>query len=422
MHSVIIGGGFSGTLTALQLLRQATQPISVTLVEYNTPAGRGAAYGTVRPEHLLNVPAGRMGAFPEAPEDFHRWLVQHGHEYSADDFVPRMLYGEYLASLLAAAPEIRCINNYIISVTWDAATHQFHVISQSGEDMDADAVVLACGAWSEDKFPHALQAWRWFAGEYELAITESLLQSPEIFIAGSGLTMVDACITLKRMGYKGRIVAISRHGWLPASHQPSPPFIAPEWALNPAYHPQSAAQLLRNIRSAISQHGDWRGVIDALRPHTQHLWRALPPQQQKRIFQRLFTLWNIHRHRMAPSIAAEMEALLKSGQLELRHAHVKADTSCAPLIDCTGPSYDIRQSRYLLLRDLLEQGLIACAENGYGIATTSQLSAVGPAHTRLYAMGALTVGEWLECTAVPELRVQAQQVAHTILMQASHSD
>ena len=61
----IIGGGFTGTTLAAQLLRRSGGSISVALIERGARPGRGVAYGTQCEEHLLNVPAKSMTAFPE---------------------------------------------------------------------------------------------------------------------------------------------------------------------------------------------------------------------------------------------------------------------------------------------------------------------------------------------------------------------
>ena len=54
-HIAIVGGGFSGLMTAVNLARLSTRPLQVTVINCRRPAGRGVAYGTRRPEHLLNV-------------------------------------------------------------------------------------------------------------------------------------------------------------------------------------------------------------------------------------------------------------------------------------------------------------------------------------------------------------------------------
>src|SRR5271169_1627662 len=70
----IIGGGFCGTLTAVNLARSTTEPLRITLINNQYPLGRGIAYGTRRPEHLLNVVARNMSAFPDLPSHFVDWL------------------------------------------------------------------------------------------------------------------------------------------------------------------------------------------------------------------------------------------------------------------------------------------------------------------------------------------------------------
>ncbi|MEH2441322.1 MAG: FAD/NAD(P)-binding protein [Nostoc sp.] len=63
----ITGGGFSGSLVAANLLRNATIPLSIKLIERNSEVGRGVAYGTPVDCHLLNVPAGKR------TDSIHHW-------------------------------------------------------------------------------------------------------------------------------------------------------------------------------------------------------------------------------------------------------------------------------------------------------------------------------------------------------------
>src|SRR5947209_3768737 len=91
----IVGGGASGTLVAIQLLRQARPPFSIVLVERAGQIGRGVAYSTREPDHLLNVPAGKLSALPDVPDHFARWAGA-----SERAFVPRARYGEYLERTL----------------------------------------------------------------------------------------------------------------------------------------------------------------------------------------------------------------------------------------------------------------------------------------------------------------------------------
>ena len=67
----IIGAGYSGILTVVNILRQnpGTQ-VRIVLIDRNTRPGRGLAYRTWDDNFLLNVPAGNMSALTDAPNHF----------------------------------------------------------------------------------------------------------------------------------------------------------------------------------------------------------------------------------------------------------------------------------------------------------------------------------------------------------------
>jgi uncharacterized NAD(P)/FAD-binding protein YdhS len=105
-HIAIVGGGFSEVMTAVNLARLSVRPIRVTVINYRRPAGRGVAYGTRRPEHLLNVAARNISAFRDEPEHFLRWLRTRSEFDTVPEielrerFIPRMVYGDYLRSVM----------------------------------------------------------------------------------------------------------------------------------------------------------------------------------------------------------------------------------------------------------------------------------------------------------------------------------
>jgi len=101
----IIGGGFSGTILAVQLLRRAPS-LRIGVVDKSSIPGRGLAYSTQYNCHLLNVPAGNMSALDDDPGHFLRWARSNcGPAVHPESFVPRMAYGRYIGSLLE---ETRC--------------------------------------------------------------------------------------------------------------------------------------------------------------------------------------------------------------------------------------------------------------------------------------------------------------------------
>ncbi len=99
---VVIGGGFSGTAIAAQLLRRG-RPVRVLLVNRYGPIGRGVAYRTRIEAHVLNVPAGGMSALPSDPSDFLRFAAARDPGVGPGTFVSRRLYGEYLEHVLRSA-------------------------------------------------------------------------------------------------------------------------------------------------------------------------------------------------------------------------------------------------------------------------------------------------------------------------------
>jgi uncharacterized NAD(P)/FAD-binding protein YdhS len=94
---VIVGSGFSGVMTAVNLARLSKRPLQVTVIDSRRPAGRGVAYGTRRPEHLLNVAARNMSAFRDEPDHFLRWLRTRSEFDTVPEielrerFIPRMV-------------------------------------------------------------------------------------------------------------------------------------------------------------------------------------------------------------------------------------------------------------------------------------------------------------------------------------------
>src|SRR5579875_2889000 len=144
----VIGAGFSGLLTALRLLSEPDGP-NVRLVEKRGAFGRGAAYSTLDPEHLLNVRASNMSALPEDPAHFVRWLAEQGHGGTESLFVRRNLYGDYLQSMIQAAVEAAPAGRFLLEL--DAATAlereggRWRVSLAMGRRFLADAVVIAVG-------------------------------------------------------------------------------------------------------------------------------------------------------------------------------------------------------------------------------------------------------------------------------------
>ncbi len=110
---LIIGGGLSGTMLAVQLLRLPGRR-RILVIEPRAELGRGEAYSAVELGHTLNGNAARMSVDPDNADDLTQWLTEHigaggwpesdqQHVPISELFPPRGLFGLYAQQRLAEA-------------------------------------------------------------------------------------------------------------------------------------------------------------------------------------------------------------------------------------------------------------------------------------------------------------------------------
>lgn len=426
---VIIGAGFSGTVLAVQLLRH--EGVRVTLVDRRSEAARGLAYSTAQPNHLLNVRAARMSAFPDDPDHFVRWLRRRGLGGPAD-FVPRRSYGAYLEDMLAearaqAGGRLKFVTAAAIDV--ETGGNRPRVQLDDGRALDADRVVLALG--NQPPAPvldGATLAPGFYANDpWATGLGEGLTEDDTVLLIGTGLTMIDAAVALVDDGFRGRIVAVSRRGLLPRGHAEG---TAPPWRhVYPLHLPLSG--LLREVRERAEGIG-WRAAIDELRPVTGELWRGADDATRARFLRHLRPWWEVHRHRIAPAIADRIDVLKATGRFEAVASRIVGVTGTGPavqvslrlrgtafprtvkvarIVNCTGPG-PIAGAADPLLRRLLAKGAVHADRQGLGIAVDD----LGEAAPGLSAIGPIARGRDWEMTAVPELRTAAAGLAAHLTM------
>lgn len=211
----IIGGGFSGSLVAAHILRNATIPISIKLIERKAEIGKGVAYSTPVAGHLLNVPAGKMSAFPDKPQHFLTWLQRNGYtDATASTFAPRRVYGEYIQAILneaeANAPthvSLERICDEAIAI--ETTTYNTRIQLSSGKSLHVQKVVLALG-----NFPASLPQPIAALGNNHANVKDAwstdaisnLHPDDSILLVGTGLTMVDAVVALNQQGFRGKFM------------------------------------------------------------------------------------------------------------------------------------------------------------------------------------------------------------------------
>lgn len=456
-HIAVIGGGFSGTMVVAQLIKKSEQPFKITLFDTQGRFAQGIAYSTACPEHLLNVPAIRMGAWADKPDHFYQWLLQKPEawhranssyeKYQAEEtsFMPRQIYGLYLADQLQAAVqlgkskgiEIELLQAEVVDGEFiksaDRETIKLHLLN--GNSLQVNAAILTLGNMPSKVLSKTGKGisrlwedpWKLLKNEQEIQKLD-FLENPQatIVCVGTGLTTVDAIASLHKRDFKGQIIALSPHGLFPQVHRLGPAWN--EYEL-PSKNFETALQLSRWIRQLVQKAKgsgiNWRSVIDGLRPVTQKFWQALPDEEKKKATRRLLTWWNVHRHRMPPESAAILEKWKVEGRLKIiqgRCVDVKEDVLLTVLyqqgrqikslenvsivLNCTGP--DFSSLTHPLIKNLLEKEVMVWHSAGMGIQLTQSN---GPWHL----MGPLQMGELLETTAIPELRQQAALTADRCL-------
>lgn len=454
---LILGGGFSGTMLAVHLLRRTTA-LSIAALDPNSTPGRGLAYRSPHRFHLLNVPAGEMGAFPGDPKDFLHWARDNYHvSVQARSFLPRAVYGDYVVSVFNrtlaehGSERFQWIQDEALSV--QRRKGKVAVQTRDGAEIHARTVILATGNFppSAPKIPGLAGSGslsRSFGNSFrgpassvyvqfawsEKAL-EGLAEDASVLLLGSGLTSVDMIMGLKSKGFRGTIHILSREGLVPSRHQPSKAWPA-FWG---EHAPRTTRGLLHMIReqvdAAAEQGVDWRGVVDTLRPVAQRIWQSLPVNEQRRFLRHVRPYWDVHRHRLAPEISDIFSDMEAEGQIrfhtgritDYREENGRADIAYRErgaatikhlhahrVINCTGSETDCRRIDDSLITSLFVQGLARPDPLFLGLDVDPDGALIdyrGKSSRSLFTIGPTRKGLLWETTAVPEIRQQAEQLA-----------
>jgi uncharacterized NAD(P)/FAD-binding protein YdhS len=435
----VIGGGASGTLTAIHLLASRAHQLTVTVYDASGELGKGLAYGTTDRRHLLNVRSRHMSAFPDIPSDLVEWARRTGREPDAQAFLPRRDYAVYLRETLDRMRDDRFAfrAERVLDVVPTDGGFELH--ASGGRVTRAGAVVLAPG----NLRPGPLEAggvplpeapWH-LADPWDLDRLAALPEDAVVVVAGTGLTAVDAVITLLEDAPGRRALLVSRHGLLPAAHieQSSTAWLSPIPA-GPVTADRLAELVRDQVAAARRQGVDWRAVVDGLRAPTQGLWQRLPLAERRRFLATYARQWEVRRHRMAPEVAARLDGYREAGRLQLLAGGIAGVTDhgyrcevelpalpdplfADAVVNATGPLTDISRSTDPLLGSLVARGVLTPDPLRLGVSCTPAgevLDVSGQVVPRLYVVGPARKGALYETTAVPELRGQAAALAQRL--------
>jgi uncharacterized NAD(P)/FAD-binding protein YdhS len=451
----VIGGGASGTLATVYLLREAAGrqlPLRVALIDRHSRHGLGQAYSTTHPAHLLNSPAGAMSALADDPGHLSRWAAGEGLPY--DGFLPRSAYGRYLTELLAAAERparpvarVSRITAHVVGIRRGSHGRALRLHLAADGRIDADAAVLATGNLPPTPPCPVPQGHRYIADPWEPRALEAAADGRPVAVLGTGLTMLDVAIALTSSHPRTAVHAISRHALLPREHH-WPRAAAAVSALPVIRGPAAALRLsalIRDIRaSAAAYPGDWQDIVDALRPQIPHLWEQLPEADKRLFLRHVARYWEVHRHRVPPETARRIAALASAGRLIVHRGRVTSAShehgglrvrinqggSCTELdagwlINCTGAAADITTTADPLLRQLFDSGVARPDPLRLGLDTDARgalRDGAGRPASDIVTLGPPLRGRRYETTAIPEIRDQAAALARHLLTRQAHAD
>ena len=428
---VIVGGGYSGSMLAVRLLRLGQ---AVLLVERNrNQLGLGVAYRTQRSEHLLNVRASNMAAFGDDAAHFSRWLGIPQHD-PRNHFIPRKTYGEYLQSILSEALETHRDRDVVIedeAVGLRPVGSRIQVELASGARLEASAVVLALGNFPPTPIAafSCLPGMIYHSDPWAVDALSDIGSRDHVLLVGTGLTAVDVTMTLLEQGFQGKITALSRRGLRPMPHAEVGPL--PSAVTKPA---DKGSWLIRSVRRRAEQVG-WRAAVDELRPHTQAIWRSHDVCEQRRFLRHLRPYWDVHRHRIAPHVSARLSDMEACGRLRFAagkvlevsghdgraviawrpRGHIHTDRIVADhVVSCIGPEADVDKVDHRLLKQMRLAGLTRADPHHIGIDVDQDgrlLNAQGHVDNRIFAIGPITKSEAWETVAIPDIRDQISNMS-----------
>lgn len=442
-HVVIIGGGFSGTAVAIHLLREAAQPLRISIIEPRHALGLGVAYSATDPAHRINVPAARMQLAGDDDGAFDRWYRRHGdfpqdpQAQLADGSVypQRGAFGRYLQATLTA--ETRTHRGRVVHIQDRAVGWQDgRVVTEKGDRLRPDSLVLAI-SHPPPQLPGAVRELaahpRLIANPWQSGALAAIPASARVAIMGTALSMGDVVASLERLGHQGEIIAFSRHGLL---SRPNAPTNLPKWTEDylAGTLRQRLANIRRDIHRAAEQGLPWQVVLDAVRSQGQAIWQQMSEAEKRQFLRHLRRFWDVHRYRIAPQVSQAIAARQRAGLLRVQAARLNAVTAQGDalrlqlqprggqpqsetvdyLVLTTGPAHSQLISRQPFFRALEQAGMIRADALGMGIEVDAQSQPVDST-LPIWVAGPAARGRFGELMGLPQVADHAQRVAQSVL-------
>ena len=453
----IIGGGFTGTMTAVQLIDKSAGPCEIILINERETLNKGIAYNPYSDKHLLNVIAGKMSAYPDKPDNFLDWVMQKENFKQKDrtlitnSFLPRQIYGEYLCHLWDVAEksagskqiQINVIDSLVVDL--DVSDKSVTLWLDNNLKLKVDECVIVTGNHiprnPRIKNMDFYKSPNYFQNPWKIESVKNTVSNLPILIVGNGLTMVDTVLGLLEQGFKGNIFSISPNGFniLPHRHNGLKYSKLVE-ELRDGLSIYELVKLINKHIKTVREYGvSAEPIIDSLRPQTQKIWKSFSEQERELFMSRLRHLWGVARHRIPLHSHDKIQQLRIDGKLHINSGKIidinesngsikvqyldKKENelkaiNVSRIINCTGPETDLINLDKSFLKNCLLKGILTQDKLKLGIKTDTEsfqiINSDGKAHTNLYTIGSNLKGELWESTAVNELRIQAEKLAEKL--------
>jgi uncharacterized NAD(P)/FAD-binding protein YdhS len=468
---VIVGGGFSGSSTAVQLVRRSSAALEITIIEPRARVGGGLAHSSDEPDHRLNGQPRAHNIDPIDEGMFVRWCEGHG-AFAADPgarlpngtvFMRRAVFRAFLEDTVAqhaawpTGSSICHLRDRVIDVV--PGERSLAVMTTDNTKLDCDLVVLALGH-TRARLPAAFKPE--FARHARVIVDPlgeprlpALPSTDRVLVLGSGLTAYDIVSSLLTASHRGPIDVVSRKGLRPRRQQPRVPGqplrLAMERVADPpepfivgAGNPPKVRALVRALRQRIREvertGKTWDQPFLHLRDMVSQVWPYISAAEKRRFFRHLRTFYDVHRFRVAPQNETLVHEAESRGQVHFRAAslvRVDSDGDHAPIrialrargtdsvqdsvydrvINCTGVD-SMHPADVPLYATLLARDMICVDPSGVGLAVDARcrsLARDGTAAQRLRIVGPPTTGARGDPLGSPYIAIQIHNMIPDVL-------
>jgi uncharacterized NAD(P)/FAD-binding protein YdhS len=450
---VIIGGGFAGAAAAIKIIAGSSGRLELAMVEPRERLGRGIAYATENRDHLVNGLAGAFGLHPEDPGHLVRWLEERADElgwtppagtpYAASS-PPRAVFGAYVEheldrAIADAGERLRFVHLRDRAIDFDGDV----VTLASGARLAGDQIVLATGLFRKEPafVTRALaQSPAYVRDVFDTDALTPAAGAKHVLLLGSGLTMLDAVISLEARGFRGAYTAVSRRGLLVQARREAEPW--PD-RLADGPPPKTARDVLRRVqrerRQLVLSGEDWQRLPPLFRQYATTIWRELDTGERAKLVRHLGPFWNLAQHRAAVPSFAVLDRVRGEGRFQNLAATVTALEPTGSGVRATlrprgerqalrldvdlvvngfGFEFDWNRLKDPLVRNLVTKGYAVPHPLGSGVradpGTLALVGRNGRVSTRLFAVGHALRAEMWEASSIREQLDHAIRLAKVL--------